>query len=360
MPIMVSSRFAWALSLSVVLILCLSSVATAETEDQTQTLTTAYTGQQYFRFSMASPAVANSSGSGGGNGSAELQVDGTMVTVHLQAEGTERSARLTLLLVANGTTHSIANMTSSYDGEVESEATLSLGPGSYLVGLEVLDASNPSAPVLVLVSIPATEMMSLSQASGQSTVQSNDQSRSVNTVYGGTSEDDGIHNAIQTKVISAVVDVGESGSFAYATDHNFSVSVGRYQQHGYLISVFAANVIGPRVLLVNLTSPSVRSLFSNAVLITLDGGQVQQANSLSQVLGASAGSPAQFVVVSTAAGLQLLVSIPHFSFHVVEILPIIAQAAGALAVDLPVLVVGVSSVLVAAVLIFARRTRVTA
>jgi hypothetical protein len=101
--------------------------------------------------------------------------------------------------------------TSSYEGEVEAEATLSLAPGAYLFGPEVFDTSTLCAPIARLVGNPVTEFARLFQTSGQNTTPSSEQTRSVDTVYGGTLEDvDGIHNALRSEVTSAVVEIGKS------------------------------------------------------------------------------------------------------------------------------------------------------
>ena len=342
----------------VILLLCFSAVATAETETETQTQTTSTFGtQQYLRFSMVPSSVSGAPAYPQGNGSAEVQAQGTLLAVHFGAQGMARDAHLTLVLVANGTSHSVANMTTSYDGEVEAEATVSFAPGSYSVGLQVLDTSTFSTPTQVLASSPGTEPLSVVQGTQESST-TGEATQSVSTIQGGETEDDGIRTAIQTKVIPAVVDVAESGSAVYVNDGNFSVSVGKYQQDGYLVSISAANVVGPRVLLVNLTSAKARTLFSGSVMITLDGSTVQQAATLSQVLGAKAGDPARFVLVSGPSALRLLISIPHFSYHTIEIIPILAQAGAALLVDMPALVLSVAAVSLVVLAAYSRRTRV--
>lgn len=339
--------------LFVVATLCFSAVALADSETETTTVGTSTYGGSSIRFTMVS---VSSLGYPHGNGSASIEVQGGMLAIHFQSEGLARGARLTLVLVANGTSHSVANMSASYDGEVEAEGTISLAPGYYLLGLRVLDTSSFSSPTQVLSSNPATEALSVGQGTEISTtVQSFTQT--VNTFQGGETEDDRIHLAIQTMVIPAVVDIGKSGSDAYVNDGNFSVSVGRYQQEGYVVSISAANVAGPRVLLVNLTSAQARALFSGPFRIALDGSAVQQGSSLTQVLGAQSGDPARFVLVSSPSALSLLISIPHFSYHTITIVPIFAQVGSTLLVDLPVFAIGLIVVTAVVVVSYVRRTR---
>ena len=353
------SRNAAASIVAVLLIgLCLSAGAIAETETETTTRTTSThsESQSELRFAMMASPLAGTPGYRQGNGSASLEVHGTYISVHFQAEGMSSNVHLTLVLTANGTSHSAANMTTSYEGEVEAEAAVHLASGVYSVGLAVFDASSFSSPMEVLVSSPQTVVLSLAQ-SAQATTTFTESTQLISPVQGGDSEDDGIRAAIQTKFIPAVIDFGESGSSIRVNDGNFSVSVGESQGGGYLVSVSATNVPGPRVLLINLTSDQARSLFSAPVLIKLDGSTVQQAATLSDVLGATTGSPARFVLVSTASSLNLLISIPHFSYHTIEIIPIITQFGPALIVDLPVLVFAVAAVSFVVLAVYFRRTR---
>ncbi len=347
-----------------VLLLCFSPAALAETETETQTQTQTQTTSTFsgvqgsLSFSMVPYPVPGNTSYPRGSGSAEVQAEGTLVSVHFQAEGMARSARLTLVVTADGAAHSVTNMTTSYDGEVEAEGAVSLGAGSHSIGLEVLDTSTFSSPTEVMVSSPATQALSLPQGEQASASTTGAQTQSVTTVPEGDTEDEGIRTAIQTKIIPAVVEVGESGSVVHVNDGNFSVSIGRYQDAGYLVSVSAANVTGPRVLVLNLTSSQVRTRFSGTLLVTLDGSTVAPASSLSQVLGAKAGDPASFVLVSDPSALSLLILIPHFSYHVIEIVPVLAQAGAVLLVYLPAALFGVAVVTAFVAAAYARRTRV--
>ena len=303
---------------------------------------------------MVSVPVPGSSSYPQGSGSADIQVEGEQLAVHFQAEGMANGAHLTLFLSANGTSHSVANMTTSYGGEVEGEATVALPAGTYAVGLTVIDTSSFASPTLIMGSNPTTAVLGVSQGSQTTTFAETTQV--VSTYTEGETEDDGIRTAIQQRVIPAVVDVGEQGSTVAVNDGNFSVSVGRYQE-GYLVSISASNVTGPRVLLINLTSSYARGLFSGPVLLKLDGASIQQGSTFSQVLGATSGDPARFVLISDPSSLSLLVSIPHFSYHTIAIIPVIAQAAAVLLVYLPAVFFSVAAVTLLVVVAYSRRTR---
>jgi hypothetical protein len=334
-------------------LLLFSSAAFAETETETHT-------GQYLRFSMIPSPLPSGTVHQVGNGSAVIWVQGTFLSVHLYARGMAKSGHFMLVLVANGTSNSVANMTTNFDGEVEAEAEVTLGPGAYAVGLKLLDTSTFSSPTLVLIGTPMTQPLSILQSTAPtSTTSTREADHPITTVLGGNTEEDDIRSAIQTKVIPAVVDVGASGSSVSVNDANFSVSVGRDQQDGYQVSISAASVAGPRVLMINLTSAQARSLFSSPVQVILDGARVSQATTLSQVLGAQATDPARFVLVSSNSALKLLISIPHFSYHTIEIIPILVHLGTALLVDLPVLILSVTAVSMLVVVVNSRRTRVS-
>lgn len=336
-------------------LLLFSSAAFAETETETET----HTGQ-YFKFSMIPSPLPSGTVYQVGNGSAIIWAQGTFLSVHLYSRGMARSAHFMLVLVANGTSHSVANMTTNFYGEVEAEAEVTLGFGTYAVGLKLLDTSTFSSPTLVLISSPKTQSLSILQSTAlTTTTTSSGADHSVTTVLGGNPEEDDIRSAIQTKVIPAVVDVGASGSSVSVNDANFSVSVGMDQQNGYQVSISAANVAGPRVLMINLTSTQARNLFSSPVQIILDGARVSQATTLSQVLGAQATDPARFVLVSSNSALKLFISIPHFSYHTIEIIPILVHIGSSLVVDLPILILSVTAVSMLVVVVNSRRTRVS-
>src|SRR2546425_98159 len=53
--------------------------------------------------------------------------------------------------------------------------------------------------------------------------------------------------------------------------------------------------------------------------VTYDGERVSQASSLSQVLGGTSTSPPSYIVLLTSSGAHLLVFIPHFSSHLIEL-----------------------------------------
>jgi len=343
-------------------LLFLGSAAVAETETETQSQTYTGTGTGYSQSSLAftlvpSP-VQGAINYTEGNGTAFIQADGTNLYVHVHADDMARGARFSLVMMVNGVPHSLANMTTDDDGGVEGEASVSLSPGTYSLGIRVLDVSTFTSPTVVLTSSPGSSTLTLTQSVSQTTIQGSQQPQSVSTFQGGETEDNEINGAIQSRFIPAVVDLGGSGPSVQVNDGRFSVSVGTFQQDGFVISISASNVTGPRVVAVNLTQSAARTLFSGNVVVTLDGAQVQQASTVAQVLGAKAGDPALFAVLSRgSSAFTFLISIPHFSYHAIDIFPIISQAARALVLDLPVILFSLAAVTIVITIAYDRRSR---
>jgi hypothetical protein len=339
----------------ILLFLCFSLSAMAETETENGS----YHGTS-LRFSMVPQPVPGQPSYREGSGSGSVGASGTELRVHFDASGMAGGTHFMLVLLANSETHSIANMTTDSEGETEAEGYISLPVGAYSVGLEVLDTSSFSSPTIVMASNPMTQSVTLPVlvTSTSATATNSESTQTISTIRGGQTEDDGIRSAIQSNFIPAVVEVGVSGSSVQLVNGNFSVSVGRYSQGGYLISISGVNGTGPRALLLNATSAQSRGLFSGPIEITLDGLTVQQASSLSQVLSPKAGDPARFIIILTSASLELLITIPHFSSHLVAIEPIIAAIASTLEINVPVLVVSVIGVTALLATVYSRRTRV--
>jgi hypothetical protein len=342
-------------AVGLLLTLCLSASAVADTETHTGTYTS---GTQIgIRFSMVPQPVQGQPGYQEGGGEAFINVQGTELSIHFGAEGMAMGAHFTLVLNVNSVSHSVANFTTG-SSESEAETYLSLPAGTYSLGLKVLDTSSFAVPTTVMVSNPATQTLAVGLTTPTTTTTMIQTTQAISTVQGGKSEDDNIKSAIQNSFIAAVVDVGVSGSSVQLNDHNFSASIGRYQQGGYIVSISGVNGTGPRALLVNVTSAQSRSVLSGPISITLDGASVQEASSLLQILSAKAGDPSRFIIILTSSSLELLVTIPHFSSHVVAIAPIIASIQAALIVNLRLFVLSITIVTAAVAIIYARRNRV--
>jgi hypothetical protein len=347
-----------------ILIILGSIPVMAETETETKTQASYQsTSYQYtssnqqgssLQFSIVSVPVPSQPNYTGGNGYASILASGTTLSIHIHVKGTAR-AHFTLALVANNATQAIANMTADEEGEIEAEAQATLAAGNFSLGLRIFDTSSFSVPTLVMATSPPSQRLQLPTAQPTNT-QSETDGQQVNTVGGDESDDGEVRNAMQSNFIPAVVDVGPSGSSAVVSDNRFSVSVGSLQGNGIIVSVSALNVTGPRVILVNLTAPQARALFSGSVLVTLDGIAIQQSSSVSQVLGVRAGDPSMWVVYSFKSGLKLLVSIPHFSFHIIQVLPVLTEI-GSAVLDFTFVILSVAAVSAVILISYTGRTK---
>jgi hypothetical protein len=160
----------------------------------------------------------------------------------------------------------------------------------------------------------------------------------------GPGEESKITLATQTGSIPATVVVSSGQVIASVVDQRFSISIGTQSSSGYVVTISANNVTGPRTLLINLTGSSVVDFKTNSLNISLDGSPIAEASSLTQVLSPVAGDPARYAIVITSSGEQLLVSIPHFSIHTlafnaVPITQIVTVIRNLLAVNAEILVV---------------------
>lgn len=289
-----------------------------------------------------------------GNGSADVQAGEGGLDIHLHLIGMNPATEYSLVDLINGTARVVGNFTSAYDGESEFEASVSLPSGSYLVGLSVSDVSTLSSGFKVLQSIPATQQVSVVQGSEG---ESESSSEAITTQTLGEGEQGEIDEAIRNNTIPFVVQVSGGNVDFSVTDHNFTIFAGVLNGNGIQISVSGQNGTSSRVLLVNL-SGSQGFLDKGTLLVKYDGAKVQEASSLSQVFGVKPADSPTFVVVSSASGIQLFISIPHFSSHVIKILQAVIQSVtNALAVDWPLFVVSLAVVTLVFATVYARRTK---
>src|SRR3989442_2010769 len=142
----------------------------------------------------------------------------------------------------------------------------------------------------------------------------------VNAKEEGKTDEDDINKAKDSKQIPAVVEVSGSGSTITQIDSKFSVSVSRPTDNSLSVSIAGANGTGPRVLLIDISKDAGGLSSLGSLKVTYDGEMVSQASSLSQVLSGTSTSPPSYIVLLTSSGAHLLVFIPHFSSHLIELL----------------------------------------
>ena len=284
----------------------------------------------------------------------------SLLDVALGFQDANPSTTYAAAMVLNGTAVKLGTMTTNRAGGAVLRASIQVGPGSYLLGILVYDVSDITAfkadgPVLVMVSDPNSQLAVImrpsDESSSTSTSSSNSQSsntsqsavastvtETVTTISGGTEVQAQIQNAVNNLTIPATVQVTPLSSSTNVLDSRFSLSVGQQVGNGLVIAISGENVTGPRVLLINMSRTDPLALYP-ALNITLDGVPVVEASSALQVLNPVAGDPARYVLVATSTSIQLLVSIPHFSLHLIQVAGVILHnIQTALQLDAPLLV----------------------
>ena len=260
-----------------------------------------------------------------------------------------------VLLLSDGTM--VGDMVTSHNGNGHVEAVLTLTAGLHSIGLSLLDTSTFTSHTQVMQSDPATHGVTIAQSTASGSTTSQEGAHEVKTTSANEQDEQDVNGALQDKTIPAVVHWSGSGASTSLIDPNFTVSVGKYQDSGLLVSI-SGNATGSRVVLINLTRDASPNFGSGALLVTLDGTPIQQASSFLQVLKAQPTDPARYIILSTSSGWQVLVSIPHFSLHTLAILPVVISAiSNFLMVDAPLLVLSVLAVSSLFAIVYAKRPR---
>jgi len=153
----------------------------------------------------------------------------------------------------------------------------------------------------------------------QTTENEKEQTNAVNAKEEGKTDEDDINKAKDSKQIPAVVEVSGSGSTITQIDSKFNVSISRPSDDSLSVSIAGANGTGPRVLLIDISKDAGGLSSLGSLKVTYDGERVSQASSLSQVLSGTSTSPPSYIVLLTSSGAHLLVFIPHFSSHLIEL-----------------------------------------
>jgi hypothetical protein len=343
--------------------------ATTTTSASTRTTTVSSTGSEnpkghYWVFKLM-PAVVTNVPAGyrfATSGTAVVALDSSysLLNVEVGFHDANPTTTYNAALVLNGTAVNVGTMTTSKTGAAEVHASIQVNPGKYLLGLMVYDVSDTAAfkatsPVLVLVSDPNTQLAvivpqsaeqenttnstSYSRSEGSTTQSSasTTAAKSATTINAGAEVETQIRDAVDSLTIPATVQVTPLSSSTTVRDSRFSLSVGQQVGNGLVIGISGENVTGPRVLLINMSRTSPLALYP-ALSITLDGVPVAEASSALQVLNPSSTDPPRYVLVATATSIQLLVSIPHFSLHLVQVAgQIVNNIATTLALDAPLL-----------------------
>jgi hypothetical protein len=298
------------------------------------------------------------------SGTAVVSLDSehSLLKVVLGFQDANPSTSYSAVLVLNGSSINLGSMTTNRGGGAVLHSSIQVSPGRYLLGLMVYDLSDiaafkASGPVLVLLSDPNTQLAvivpiasaesSTASTTSSSASQSSTASQSVvtstvttpaTTMSEGSDFEAQIRDAKDSLTIPATVQITPLMSSTAVLDSRFSLSVGQQVGNGLVIAISGENVTGPRVLLINMSKTAPLSLYPS-LNITLDGVPVVEAASALQVLNPTSSDPARYVLVATANSIQLLVSIPHFSLHLVQVAgEIVHNIQSSLALDAPLLI----------------------
>jgi hypothetical protein len=162
---------------------------------------------------------------------------------------------------------------------------------------------------------------------------------------------------VDNLTIPATVQVTPLSSSTNVLDSRFSLSVGQQVGSGLVIAISGENVTGSRVLLINMSRTDALALYP-ALNITLDGLPVIEASSALQVLNPVPTNPPMYVLVATSDSIQLLISIPHFSLHLIQVAGVIVHnVQAALELDFPLLAASILVITLAFVGTYAARKR---
>jgi hypothetical protein len=326
--------------------------------------------------------------SGKGQGNVNINIDGTTLDGQVEVEKVGPSTSYNVFLVAipvtSTTTTSFSTASSSTtttttsaasctgtsfgsfvtrgEGNGEAELSTTLSAGTYAIGVVLCSGSTP-----VLVSDPASITATVppvtEEENESSSTQTSSQETETHTVHTHTEDkedEDQIKNAEDAKTIPAVVKVDSSGVSFTQLDPSFSVSASNLGNNGLQISISGNNVTGSRVLLVDLTGSQWSTASLQNLRVTYDGQPIIEAASISQLFSSTPTDTARYVILVTSSGLQLLVSIPHFSLHTIQILPSAAKALSFFSTNWAFLLAGLVVFTGLSVAIYSKRRRLSA
>ncbi len=292
-----------------------------------------------------------------GSGNATVQIRGNEVRVELRIDLGPNSTGYSVVLVTTTATSpsctgSLGTLMTSDKGEAEAELRTTLPTGTFPLGLVLCADGKPS-----LMSDPANKTTTISSAT--TTESETEETHEVNTKQEDQKDQDDIKSAKDSKQIPVEVEVSGSDAKITQIDSKFSVSVSRPSDNSLSVSIAGTNVTGPRVLLISIAKDAGALSSLGSLKVSYDGIKISEASSLSQVLSGTSTSPASFIVLLTSTGAQLLVFIPHFSSHLIELLASPAPL-GTFIAQAPLLLAGFAAVAAVAAALFMRRKRFAA
>jgi hypothetical protein len=263
-------------------------------------------------------------------------MDGLSLDVHVEIEHATPSTQYNVDITVNGASYALGQLVTDEQGNGDLEAQYTLPQaGTYQIGLSLTGGgttlnSDPTTQSVVFCQYSQASTQTESDVeteaqTGQQTEQQTGEqteTNSIQTITGNQDEEGQIQHGEQDGTIPAFVHVDGTSPTATQLDSRFSISAGKLSNDGISVSISANGVTGPRVLLIDLTGSPLANLQGRTLEVTFDGQPVSEASSVNQVLTPSPTDPPRFIIVATSTGVQMLVSIPHFSQHTIQILPV--------------------------------------
>ena len=319
------------------------------TSTSTETATQPQNNFTYFNLNLVN--IANiPSAYERGSGTVDIDLSGGVMDVSVQLDRANPSTTYTVVLLLGSSNITLGTFVTNHDGNAELDSQVPVGEGTYSTSVLVYDDSSFNSRTLVMSG--GNGPVSITSSS-TTTTELQTQKPSIEVVAAGS-----IAAAVASGTIPAEVQISSTGQQLDIIDHNFSVSVGRVSDTGVAITVSGENVTGPRTFLITINGSMAQRITSGSFEILFDGQQISEAASISAVLDPQAGAPATYAVVQTSGGVQLLVAVPHFSTHVIEILGVSFQSVQSfLEVSLPVLITAILFVTLVFGAIYASRRR---
>ena len=258
------------------------------------------------------------------------------------------SAPLNLTSITSVCSNRIGTLITGEEGEGEAHLETELAAGNYSIGLALCVLGMPE-----LVTSPGTELAVV----GHGFTPVNETNERAKVVNENQTVDSEIENAANNGRIPVVVQLGNTGASVAQLDPRFSVSVSQPYDNSLIVTISASNVTGSRILLINITKNALPALQSGGLLVKYDNATIPEAASLMQVLYPENQTPS-YIIIGTASGYQLLIYIPHFSTHIIQLIAEPLRIMPALAAQDPMMVAAVAAVISASVLVLVFRGRI--
>lgn len=282
-----------------------------------------------------------------GQGESNIQIQGTFLNVNVEIEHASPKTAYSVVLVAISTpgsggtsfgtsgfgtsgvgtttttqnvcTNSIGELMTSKNGQGIAHLDTTLPVGTYQIGV-VLCTDSTAA----IMSVPTTQqgVISNSQGKGEDSILNQGEIH-VNAINPGSLGQDQIHNAEANGSVLAIIG-NENGNWLQGSNVNsdLSAAVGTFGSSGMIISMSSATPYGQGAILVNFGSVSGANVLQG-MAVTFDGVFATPVSTISQVLNSPAGQ-SNYILLQTSRGLELLMSVPHITDDVIQILPSIA------------------------------------